>query len=523
MIALSKDSYKYDWIAIIDFSSPYSQLLAKKIRRMGVYSEIFPYNFKLENIPTNKLKGIIFSGISENPVEVIPPDFKEKILSLNVPILGVGYGMKLMLEVIGDIFIKQGARSEYEDVIIEVTYDRDNGIFYQLPNKFKGQIDQSYPTDVFSSDYIITAIEPKGNTIAIQNNNKQIYGVQFHPEKDSFKYGEEILFNFVRRICSCSTEWVDEAFIGDAINRIKEEVRDGHVVAGVSGGIDSLLASLLTFKAIGKQLHCIFINTGLMRKDEEEEIALIFNTIFKTDLNVFNCADIFINELHRIVDPEQKRKIIGNLFVKLFEEKAKKIGGVTHLLQGTLYTDILESMPISGQSPKVKSHHNVAGLPEKMHLKLLEPLKNLFKDEVRRIGESMGLPENIVWRQPFPGPGLAIRIAGEVNNERLAILREADDIIRKEIESKGLNKQLWQYFGVLLPIKSVGVKFSLRTYENTLVLRIVSSSDGMTADWAKIPYELLSDISNRIINEVNGINRVLYDISSKPPATIEWE
>ncbi len=526
MVVLFKKEYKYDWVAVLDFGSPYSQLIAKKIRELGVYSEIFPYNFKLEDIPINKLKGIVLSGTSENNTYEISSDIEQKLLSLNIPILGIDYGMQLTMKLIKSeltTFEFEKEKIEYKNSTIDIVYKDENSLFYKLPDKIKGTISQNYLVKSVPTGIKITATGPKGIVVAIQDENKSIYGIQFHPETDNFEYGKDILFNFVQRICKCSPEWTDDIFIKNTIQEIKEEIGEGHVVAGVSGGIDSLVAALLTYKAIGKQLHCIFINTGLMRKDEEEEIEQIFNQNFKTNLKIYNCTEIFIKSLYGVVDPEQKRKIIGNLFIKIFEEKAQKIGGVTHLLQGTLYPDVLESTPVSGSSPKVKSHHNVAGLPEKMHLNLLEPIRNLFKDEVRRIGISLGLPESIVWRQPFPGPGLAIRIAGEIDDEKLSILREADSIIRKEIEEKGLNKHLWQYFGVLLPVKSVGVKSGLRTYENTLVLRMVSSDDGMTADWAKVPYELLSNISNRIIKETHGINRVLYDISSKPPATIEWE
>ncbi|GAI01657.1 unnamed protein product, partial [marine sediment metagenome] len=358
---------------------------------------------------------------------------------------------------------------------------------------------------------------------AIENKKKMIYGVQFHPEVTNTPLGKKIFENFLYRICQCRPNWNIESYIKQSIEDIRNKVVKEKVVAGVSGGIDSLVAAVLTHKAIGNQLHCIFINNGLLRKGEVEEVQEIFQENFKIKLNYVDASDRFLKKLKGINDPETKRKIIGEEFIRVFEEVAKGIGEVKYLLQGTLYPDVIESISLKGPSSKIKSHHNVGGLPEEMNLKVLEPLKYLFKDEVRKVAKKLKFPDQIIWRQPFPGPGLSIRVIGPVEKEKLDILREADEIIKQEIIKKGLYKKVWQSFGILLPVKSVGVMGDSRTYDFALVLRIITSNDGMTADWAKIPYTILEEISNRIINEVKGVNRVVYDISSKPPATIEWE
>jgi GMP synthase (glutamine-hydrolysing) len=519
---LFRKKYTNDWIAILDFGSQYTQLIARRIRELNIYTEIFPYNIDFLELEKNNPKGIILSGGPDSVVNKKAPNIEQKIFSLNVPILGICYGMQLLVKMMGGK-VSKSKNSEYGNTLISILSKGESSIFYNLPDKINTWMSHNDIIKTIPSEFKISAISQSNNIAALHAEKKKLYGVQFHPEVTHTEYGNDIIYNFTRRICHCSPEWTNDAFIEDTIHNIKQEVGDGNVVAGVSGGIDSLVAALLTYKAIGNQLHCIFINTGLMRKNEEEEIKQVFKENIKINLNIYDYAQSFIKSLNGIVDPEEKRRTIGNLFIKIFEEKAKKIGKVTHLLQGTLYPDVIESSPILGPSVKIKSHHNVGGLPENMDLKLLEPLRNLFKDEVRRIGKILGIPEKIIWRQPFPGPGLAIRVIGEVNYEKLSILREADYIIRKEIHKEGWHKKLWQYFGILLPVKSVGVMGDLRTYEYTVVLRIVSSNDGMTADWAEIPYELLAKISSKIINQVHGINRVLFDISSKPPATIEWE
>ena len=358
---------------------------------------------------------------------------------------------------------------------------------------------------------------------AIRNESKKIYGVQFHPEVTHTPLGKKLFNNFLYRICQCKGNWNLESFIEQSIQETKDEVGENNVVAGVSGGIDSLVAALLTNRAIGDQLHCIFINNGLLRKGEAEEVKEVFAKNFKMKLRYIDATEKFLSRLKGVTDPEKKRKIIGKQFIKVFEEEARNIGKVKYLLQGTLYPDVIESISVKGPSATIKSHHNVGGLPEEMNLKVLEPLKYLFKDEVRKIAAKLKFPDKVIWRQPFPGPGLSIRIIGPVDRKKLEILKAADEIIKQEVIKNGWYKKIWQSFGVLLPIKTVGVMGDIRTYDFTLALRFVTSNDGMTADWVKMPYEILGEISNRIINEVKGINRVVYDISTKPPATIEWE
>jgi GMP synthase (glutamine-hydrolysing) len=359
---------------------------------------------------------------------------------------------------------------------------------------------------------------------AMVNPKRKLYGVQFHPEVAHTQYGKKILDNFLKRICGCKGEWKLSSFIEESVNAIRQEVKGEKVILGLSGGVDSSVTALLLQKAVGKNLHCVFVNNGLLRKGEPEKVREVFGKHFKLNLHYVDAEERFLKRLRGVIDPEEKRKVIGEEFINVFEDVANSIGGIRYLAQGTLYPDVIESRsPFGGPSAKIKSHHNVGGLPERMNLKLIEPLKFLFKDEVRKIGKYLGLPEEIVYRHPFPGPGLAVRIIGEVTKERLDLLREADAIVLEEIKRYNLYKKLWQAFAVLLPVKSVGVMGDERTYENVVALRLVKSIDGMTADWAKIAYKVLETISNRIINEVRGINRVVYDISSKPPATIEWE
>ena len=518
---LFKKRHTIDWIAVLDFGSLYSQVIVRRVRELNIYAKILPYNFNFKEFENNKPKGIIISASTDSIINNKTIFSEQKLLSLNIPILGIDYGLHLLVKMLGGKIIPS-EKIEFKNININILQKEKDSLFYKVPVRIKAKVGKKYIIKENAPSFIVTATDEDNTAVALQDGSKKIYGVLFHPEDANTDYGKEILYNFAHLICQCSPEWTEEFFIKDSVYNIREEVGNGNVVAGVSGGIDSLVASLLTFRAIGEQLYCIFINNGLMRKEEEKEIIDILKH-FNMNLAIYDYTEKFVKSLRGITDPEEKRRVIGNLFVNIFEEKANHIGKTTHLLQGTLYSDVIESAIYLGPEAKIKSHHNVAGLPEKMNLKLLEPLRFLFKDEVRGIGKNLGLPEKIIWRQPFPGPGLAIRIAGEVTGEKLSILREADDIIRKEIEKQGWNRKLWQYFGILLPVKSVGVTDGLRTYENTLVLRMVSSDDGMTAEWGKIPHSLLKILSNRIIKEVQGINRVLYDISSKPPATIEWE
>ena len=509
-------------IIILDFGSQYTQLIARRARESHVFSLILPYNLPASEIKKIAPKGIILSGGPASVFERKPPVPDKNIFKLNIPILGICYGMQLIGSLLGGR-VRQTKKREYGRT--ELFIDDHQDLFYNLPANISSWMSHG--------DYISTL--PKGfksiaHTInspisAIKNKQKNLYGVQFHPEVVHTSKGNQIISNFLFRICGCSGRWSMSSFIKQTVKDIKQKVgKNDKVVCGLSGGVDSSIAALLIHKAIGRQLRCIFINNGVLRKNEPEEVKTMFKNHFRMSLDYVEAERRFLKALSGVSDPEKKRKIIGREFIRVFEERAKKITSVKYLAQGTLYPDVIESIsPLGGPSVKIKSHHNVGGLPKDLKLKLIEPLRNLFKDEVRQIGNELGVPDSIVWRQPFPGPGLAIRIIGEVNRERLGILREVDDIVLQEIKKANLYQDIWQSFAVLLPIKSVGVMGDSRTYENVVALRCVTSIDGMTADWAKIPYELLEKLSNRIINEVTGVNRVVYDISSKPPATIEWE
>ncbi len=511
---------KNNSIVILDFGSQYTQLIARRIREMQVYSEIIPYDKAFPALYSNIPKGVILSGGPDSVLNENYATITNEIFHLKIPILGICYGSQLITRLM-EGKVNNAGKAEFGNTKVKINDKED--LFYGLPENITAWMSHNDVITKVPTDFKITALSSDGKIAAFSNNHDLIYGLQFHPEVTHTERGIDILHNFVFRICNCSKTWTPNAFIDDKIREIKQKVGNGMVVAGVSGGIDSLVAAILTNKAIPEQLHCIFIDTGLMRKNEAKEVREIFKKHTNIILHDYDHGKDFLQALRDIENPEEKRKIIGNLFVRIFEEKAKEIGGVTHLLQGTLYPDVIESTSTGGPSAKIKSHHNVGGLPEKMDLKLLEPLRELFKDEVRKIGEQLNIPKNILARQPFPGPGLAIRVVGKIEEEKLRILKDADEIIRNEIQKEGLDQDLWQYFGILLPVKSVGVMGDLRTYEYTLVIRAVSSIDGMTADWAKLPVDFLTKISNQLINNVKGINRVLYDISSKPPATIEWE
>ena len=515
-----KREKKKEWIAILDFGSQYTQLIARRIREAKVYSEILPYYISLEKIQRELPKGIILSGGPASVYEGQAPVCDKKIFELGIPILGICYGAQLIAQVSGGKVIKT-SQAEYGRV--KVILDNREDIFYGFPKE--ADCWMSHQDLIEDPPLNFKAIAHSENTkVAVMvNRKKKIYGIQFHPEVTHTPLGKKIFKNFLYKICKCKPSWNLESFIEQSVNEIKEKVGKGMVVAGVSGGIDSLVAAVLTHKAIGNQLYCIFINNGLLRKGEAEEVQKGFKDNFKIDLIYVDASERFLKKLKDVSEPETKRKVVGEEFIRVFEERAEGIGKVEYLLQGTLYPDVIESISLKGPSSKIKSHHNVGGLPEEMKLKVLEPLKYLFKDEVRKVAKKLKFPEEVIWRQPFPGPGLSIRVIGSVDKEKLDILREADEIIKQEIKKNNLYKKVWQSFGILLPIKTVGVMGDVRTYDFVLALRIVTSSDGMTADWAKISYKVLGEISNRIINEVKGINRVVYDISSKPPATIEWE
>lgn len=515
-----KQEKEKEWIAILDFGSQYTQLIARRVREAKVYSEILPYNIDLKKIQQDLPKGIILSGGPASVYEDQSLVCNKKIFELGIPILGICYGAQLIAQFSGGKVVK-ASQAEYGRV--DIIFDNQEDIFHGFPANSTCWMSHQDLIESLPPNFKVIAQSENTKVAAMVNREKKFYGVQFHPEVSHTLLGKKLLENFLYKICQCQYSWNLQSFIQQSVKDIKEKVGEGKVVAGVSGGIDSIVAAALTHKAIGNQLYCIFINNGLLRKGEAEEVQKRFKNNFKIDLIYIDASERFLKKLKGISDPEIKRKIVGEEFIRIFEEKAKDIGRVNYLLQGTLYPDVIESISLEGPSSTIKSHHNVGGLPEEMKLQVLEPLKYLFKDEVRKIAKKLKFPDEVIWRQPFPGPGLSIRVIGPIDEKKLDILREADDIIKQEIKRNALYKKVWQSFGILLPIKTVGVMGDIRTYDFVLALRIVNSSDGMTADWSKIPYAVLGKISNRIINEVEGINRIVYDISSKPPATIEWE
>jgi GMP synthase (glutamine-hydrolysing) len=520
-------------ILILDFGSQYTQVIARRIRELQVYSEIIPFDISAAEVAKLKPRGIILSGGPASVYDKGAPQIDPAIFSLGVPILGICYGLMLMAHHLGGE-VEFSGRREFGAGILQIT----NGS--QLFDGLGSQLDvwNSHGDEVTAlpQGFRAAARTESSNFAAVEDPARKLYGLQFHPEVAHTPRGKEILQNFVYHICHCAMDWTMGSFIEEVCERVRQQVGDAKVVLGLSGGVDSSVTAALLHKAIGDQLTCIFVNNGLLRSREEEMVQRVFGENFHIRLKYVDASERFLFRLRGITDPEQKRKIIGNEFIDVFQHATEELlaedrqngsdehGGYRFLAQGTLYPDVIESVAIGGNPAQViKSHHNVGGLPEKMHFELVEPVRQLFKDEVRQVGLQLGLPKEIVHRQPFPGPGLAVRILGEVTPERLAILREADTIVTSEMESSNWYYRVWQSFAVLLPVRSVGVMGDQRTYENTVVLRIVESQDGMTADWVRLPYELLARISNRISNEVKGVNRVCYDISSKPPSTIEWE
>jgi len=520
-------------ILILDFGSQYTQVIARRIRECQVYSEIVRFDTSAAEVATLGPNGLILSGGPASVYDKGAPHLDPGIFSLGIPVLGICYGMQLMAHHLGGE-VEFSTRREYGPGTLRITNSS------QLLEGLGEQIDiwSSHGDKVTAlpAGFRTAARTDNSNFGAIENPERKLYGLQFHPEVAHTPRGKEILQNFVYHICHCAMDWTMGSFIEEACARINKQVGNQKVVLGLSGGVDSSVTAALLHKAIGDQLTCIFVNNGLLRSREEEIVQRVFGENFHVRLKYVDASERFLALLKGITDPETKRKLIGNEFIKVFQHAteelleedrrngARKHGGYKFLAQGTLYPDVIESVSIEGNPAHViKSHHNVGGLPEKMHFELVEPVRQLFKDEVRQAGLQLGLPKEIVYRQPFPGPGLAVRVLGEVTPERLSILREADTIVVSEMESSGWYYRVWQSFAVLLPVRSVGVMGDQRTYENTIVLRIVESQDGMTADWVRLPYELLARISARISNEVKGVNRVCYDISSKPPSTIEWE
>ncbi len=510
---------KNELVLVIDFGAQYNQLIARRVREANVYCEVVPYNVSIERIKSLKPKGIIFTGGPATVLDPKAPFCDREVFSLGVPVLGICYGMQLMGHMLGGGVVKADQR-EYGKMDISV--DTGSVLFEGVEKNTTCWMSHTYYVERLPEGFKNIATSSNCPAGAMENAEKKLYGVQFHPEVMHTPRGQQILNNFLYKVCGCSGDWKMSAFVEQSIKAIREKVGDKTVLCALSGGVDSSVAAVLMHKAVGKQLTCIFVDHGLLRKYEGDQVEQVFRKQFDINLIRVNAEDRFLEKLAGVTDPERKRKIIGEEFIRVFEDEAKKIGQVDFLVQGTIYPDVIESG--TGDAAVIKSHHNVGGLPDYVDFKeIIEPLRNLFKDEVRKAGEELEIPEEIVWRQPFPGPGLAIRIIGDITREKLEILRDSDHIFRGEIAAAGLKRDINQYFTVLTGMRSVGVMGDERTYDYTLALRAVTTTDFMTADWARIPYDILEKISNRIVNEVKHINRIVYDITSKPPATIEWE
>lgn len=508
-------------ILIIDFGSQFNQLIARRVRECHVYCRIEPPDITVERIKELKPEGIILSGGPSSIYEKYSPRAASGIFELGIPILGICYGMQFMVDALGGD-VKKAEKREYG--FAELVIKRQSGVLKSIAKRSQVWMSHGDSISQLPKGFAATAVTDNTPVAAMADTRRKFYGLQFHPEVEHTLKGKDILHNFLHGICKCKRSWTMKSFARDAIEEVRQTVGDKKVILGLSGGVDSSVTALLIHRAIGRHLTCIFVDNGLLRKNEAKKLKEIFKQHLKINLRFVNARKLFLDELKNVTDPEKKRKIIGKIFMKVFEAEARKIKGADFLAQGTLYPDVIESRSaFGGPTAVIKSHHNVGGLPKRMKLKLVEPLQFLFKDEVRKLGKQLGLDEDLIWRQPFPGPGLAIRIIGAITNKRLNILRNVDAVLLEEIKAAGYYKKLWQSFAVLLPLKSVGIMGDSRTYENIIAIRAVTSKDAMTADWAKLPHKLLGRISNRIINEVRGVNRVVYDISSKPPSTIEWE
>ncbi|MGA8476289.1 MAG: glutamine-hydrolyzing GMP synthase [Candidatus Cybelea sp.] len=509
-------------VFVLDFGAQYSQLIARRTRELGVYCEIVPFDAPWSTLAARRPAALILSGGPESTLVEGAPEMDPAILESGVPILGICYGMQLLAREIGAELAKLD-QAEYGPATLLIS-NRDTPLFDGVPEESRVWMSHGDSVVTLPHGYRALASTARCHVAAMGNPKKKIYGVQFHPEVAHTQHGRVVLDNFLGEIAALNRDWKMESFLESAVEEIRERVGGDKVICALSGGVDSAVAATLVARAIGQQLTCIFVDHGLLRQDEAEQVLAAFREVLHLNVLAVDARERFLEKLRGVEDPERKRIIIGHEFINVFESEAAKIPGVKHLVQGTLYPDVIESKtPQSKAGHKIKSHHNVGGLPEEMGLSLIEPLRSLFKDEVRVLGRTLGLPEAIVGRQPFPGPGLAVRIIGDVTQERLEVVRGADAIVRAEIDTAALVPHPWQYFAVLTPVKSVGVMGDGRTYANLVAIRAITSEDGMTADWARLPHDLLERISSRIVNEVRGVNRVAYDITTKPPATVEWE
>jgi GMP synthase (glutamine-hydrolysing) len=507
-------------ILILDFGSQYTQLIARRVRELSVYSEIVPFNVSLEEVAKYHSKGIILSGGPSSVYQTGSPKSDPALFSLGIPILGVCYGMQIMAHQLGGKVHPAQSR-EYGHATINVV--ADSLLFKNLPSKLSVWMSHGDKVEKMPENFRLIASSSNSPIAAFANEQSKFYGIQFHPEVIHTPQGKDILKNYVYEIAGCRQTWTMKSFIKNKVNEIREMVGQDHVICAISGGVDSSVTAAILHQAIGNKLHCIFVDNGLLRHGESELVLKNLKNKLGLNINFVDAQESFLKSLKGVTEPEEKRKIIGNLFIKIFENEAQKLGHVKFLAQGTLYPDVIESISVRGPSVTIKTHHNVGGLPEKMHFELIEPLRVLFKDEVRILGKELGINEELISRQPFPGPGLAVRIIGEITAEKLDLLREVDRILEDEIRKAGLYEKLWQSFAVLVGARSVGVMGDERTYGQVVAIRAVKSKDGMTADWARISLDILGKISNRIVNQVKGVNRVVYDITSKPPGTIEWE